>query len=47
MEPVRRAVLNQPDTDSDPETDSEDYEPEMEKHYGIMEKTIKLRRWLS
>ena len=41
MAGVRRAVMGLPEPESDPETEPEDYGPEMEGHYDIM-----VRSWL-
>ena len=42
MASVRRAVMGLPEPESDPETDPEDYGPEMDRHYDGM-----IRSWLT
>ena len=42
MASVRRAVMGLPEPESDPETDPEDYGPEMDRHYDGM-----VRSWLT
>ena len=42
MAAVRRAVLRLPEPESDPETDAEEFGPEMEAAYDTM-----VRRWLA